>query len=61
MGHGVTSYSPGQSRISGYLLWRIAFVSLLVVAGAFGMFFRAGQRIVGRLGSSIRVRRAPQR
>jgi len=36
--------APGQSLISGYLLWRIAFVSLLVVIGVFGMFFWARQR-----------------
>jgi magnesium-transporting ATPase (P-type) len=36
--------APGQSLISSYLLWRIVFVSLLVVAGVFGMFFWAQQR-----------------
>ncbi len=36
--------APGQSLISGYLLWRIVFVSLLVVIGVFGMFFWAQQR-----------------
>jgi magnesium-transporting ATPase (P-type) len=36
--------TPGQSLISRYLLWRIVFVSLLVVIGVFGMFFWAQQR-----------------
>ena len=36
--------APGQSLISRYLLWRIVFVSLLVVVGVFGMFFWAQQR-----------------
>ena len=36
--------APGQSLLSGYLLWRIVFVSVLFVIGAFGMFFWARQR-----------------
>ncbi|HSW32712.1 MAG TPA: cation-transporting P-type ATPase [Steroidobacteraceae bacterium] len=36
--------APGQSLISRYLLWRIVFVSLLVVCGVFGMFFWTQQR-----------------
>jgi magnesium-transporting ATPase (P-type) len=33
--------SPKQPMLSGFLLWRVAFVSLLFVAGAFGIFFYA--------------------
>ena len=29
---------PSESILSGFLLWRIAFVSVLVVAGTFGLF-----------------------
>ena len=33
--------SPKEPILSGFLLWRVAFVSLLFVAGAFGVFFYA--------------------
>jgi magnesium-transporting ATPase (P-type) len=32
---------PREPLLSRYLLWRVAFVSLLFVAGAFGIFFHA--------------------
>jgi magnesium-transporting ATPase (P-type) len=32
---------PSERLLSGFLLWRIAFVSALFVVGAFGMFFWA--------------------
>ncbi|RKQ73895.1 HAD-IC family P-type ATPase [Oceanibaculum indicum] len=32
---------PGQPILTGDLLWRVLFVSLLVVAGAFGLFYWA--------------------
>jgi magnesium-transporting ATPase (P-type) len=35
---------PGASILSGKLLWRTAFVSLLFVTGAFGIFFHALER-----------------
>jgi len=35
---------PAESLLSGQLLWRIAFVSLLFVIGAFGLFFYAVER-----------------
>jgi magnesium-transporting ATPase (P-type) len=35
---------PSESLLSGLLLWRIAFVSLLFVTGAFGVFFYAIDR-----------------
>ncbi|HEY3487947.1 MAG TPA: cation-transporting P-type ATPase, partial [Gammaproteobacteria bacterium] len=31
--------APGESILSGFLLWRIAFVSLFIVAGVFGLFY----------------------
>jgi magnesium-transporting ATPase (P-type) len=36
--------NPAESLLSGLLLWRIAFVSLLFVIGAFGLFFYAIER-----------------
>jgi magnesium-transporting ATPase (P-type) len=36
--------SPSKSFLSGTLLWRIAFVSLLFVIGAFGIFYYAMDR-----------------
>ena len=33
--------NPREPMLSAYLLWRVAFVSLLFVAGAFGIFFYA--------------------
>ncbi len=36
--------APGQPILSGLLIWRVAFVSLLFVIGAFGMFFWARAR-----------------
>ncbi|MFW2390820.1 MAG: HAD-IC family P-type ATPase, partial [Methyloceanibacter sp.] len=36
--------SPSESLLSGVLLWRIAFVSLLFVIGAFGIFYYALDR-----------------
>jgi magnesium-transporting ATPase (P-type) len=35
---------PSEKLLSGRLLWRIGFVSLLFVAGAFGIFFYAIER-----------------
>ena len=35
---------PAESLLSGLLIWRTAFVSLLFVAGAFGIFFYALDR-----------------
>jgi magnesium-transporting ATPase (P-type) len=37
----------GAPILSGYLVWRIVFVSLLVVVGVFGMFFWAESRGLG--------------
>jgi magnesium-transporting ATPase (P-type) len=39
--------SPAQPLLSGLLVWRIVLVSLLFVAGAFGMFFWASERELG--------------
>ncbi len=36
--------APEERLLSGFLAWRIAFVSLLFVAGVFGMFFWATAR-----------------
>lgn len=36
--------APDAPILSGILLWRVVFVSLLFVAGAFGMFFWAEKR-----------------
>ncbi|HEU0017629.1 MAG TPA: HAD-IC family P-type ATPase, partial [Methyloceanibacter sp.] len=33
--------SPKEPLLSGFLLWRVVFVSMLFVAGAFGVFFYA--------------------
>jgi magnesium-transporting ATPase (P-type) len=35
---------PGEPLLSGFLIWRILFVSLIILAGSFGLFywFRAG-------------------
>jgi len=33
--------SPKEPLLSGFLLWRVVFVSILFVAGAFGVFFYA--------------------
>jgi magnesium-transporting ATPase (P-type) len=35
---------PDEPLLSGFLLWRVAFVSLLFVVGAFGVFFYATER-----------------
>lgn len=35
---------PDEPLLSGFLLWRVTFVSLLFVIGAFGMFFWALER-----------------
>ncbi|MGA7456948.1 MAG: HAD-IC family P-type ATPase [Methyloceanibacter sp.] len=35
---------PDEKLLSGYLLWRVAFVSLLFVVGVFGVFFYAIER-----------------
>jgi len=39
--------AAGAPILSGYLVWRIVFVSLLVVVGVFGMFFWAEARGLG--------------
>jgi magnesium-transporting ATPase (P-type) len=36
--------APDEPILSGHLIWRVIFVSLLFVAGAFGMFFWAEAR-----------------
>jgi len=36
--------SPREPILSGHLIWRVGFVSVLFVAGAFGMFFWAEAR-----------------
>jgi magnesium-transporting ATPase (P-type) len=36
--------APNEPILSGLLIWRVVFVSLLFVAGAFGMFFWAKAR-----------------
>jgi magnesium-transporting ATPase (P-type) len=36
--------SPDEPLLSGFLLWRVAFVSLLFVIGVFGVFFYASER-----------------
>ena len=38
---------PREPLLSGFLLWRIVFVSFLFVIGAFGMFFQAIERGLG--------------
>ncbi|MCJ7529247.1 MAG: cation transporting ATPase C-terminal domain-containing protein, partial [Methyloceanibacter sp.] len=35
---------PDEPLLSGHLLWRVAFVSLLFMIGAFGVFFYATER-----------------
>jgi len=36
--------SPTEPLLSGFLMWRVIFVSVLFVIGAFGMFFWALER-----------------
>ncbi|WP_159726795.1 HAD-IC family P-type ATPase [Methylosinus sp. Ce-a6] len=36
--------APSEPVLSGFLIWRVAFVSLLFVAGSFGLFFWAEER-----------------